>query len=103
MNAIVLRFLVLTGMLSATACARATEPWDAPFAGDPRTILEVKDLQHGSSQETCCIAQHKNCRVQYSRVVGLQSRDMRKISSISLETGMALSAAAQAQTQTHAL
>ena len=44
MKAIVLRILVLTGMLSTTACARPAEPWDAPFAGDPRAILEAAKL-----------------------------------------------------------
>jgi len=31
-------------MLSTTACARPAEPWDAPFAGDPRAILEAAKL-----------------------------------------------------------
>lgn len=44
MKAIVLRFLALIGTLSTTACARAAEPWDAPFAGDPRTIVEAAKL-----------------------------------------------------------
>jgi neutral trehalase len=44
MKAIVLRFLALIGMLSTTACVRASEPWDAPFAGDPRAILEAAKL-----------------------------------------------------------
>src|SRR6266446_1479356 len=44
MKAIVLRILALIGMLSTTACARAAEPWDAPFAGDPRAILEAAKL-----------------------------------------------------------
>src|SRR5712691_2091894 len=44
MKAIVLRFLALIGMLSATACTRAAEPWDAPFARDPRAILEAAKL-----------------------------------------------------------
>src|SRR6266478_6682999 len=44
MKAIVLRVLALIGMLSTTACARPAEPWDAPFAGDPRAILEAAKL-----------------------------------------------------------
>jgi tetratricopeptide (TPR) repeat protein len=44
MKAIVLRSLALIAMLSTTACVRAAEPWDAPFAGDPRAILEVAKL-----------------------------------------------------------
>src|SRR5258708_31658533 len=44
MKAIVLRVLALIGMLSTTVCARPAEPWDAPFAGDPRAILEAGKL-----------------------------------------------------------
>ena len=44
MKAIVLRVLALIGMLSTTVCARPAEPWDAPFAGDPRAILEAAKL-----------------------------------------------------------
>jgi len=33
--------MTLIGILSATACARAAEPWDVPFAGEPRAILEA--------------------------------------------------------------
>ena len=39
-----IRFLILIGILSAAACARAVEPWDAPFTGDPRAILEAAKL-----------------------------------------------------------
>jgi hypothetical protein len=41
MKANIFRFLVMSGMLSASVCARAAEPWDVPFAGGPREIMEA--------------------------------------------------------------
>src|SRR3977135_353447 len=50
-----IRFLTVIGILSATACTHAAEPWDAPFTSDPRAILEAAKLIPVPDEQTAII------------------------------------------------